>query len=147
MDTPNITIVTRWFELWSSGNLEIADEIIDPEYAPEWIQIPKKGADQVKQEVTYFRGMFPDLRYEIMDFAIKDEKVWVRYQATGTHQGQAWGFEPTGKQATFEGVTIFTFNPSGKIIDRWGAFCFYDIFTELDLVPHWWELSGYLKIE
>lgn len=147
MNDPNITPVRRWFELWSSGDLEIADEIIDADYAPDWIQIPKKGADQVKHEVTYFRGMFPDLKYEILDYATKGKKVWVRYQATGTHQGKAWGFEPTDKQATFEGVTIFTLTPSGKISDRWGAFCFYDIFSELGLVPPWWELSGYLKEE
>ena len=31
----------------------------------------------------------------------------------------------------------------GKIADRWGAFCFYDILSELDLVPPFWELSNY----
>ncbi len=146
-NTELLTVVERWFELWSTGNLEIADEIIASAYAPEWIQIPKKGAEQVKHEVRYFRSMFPDLKYAIVDSAMQDNKVWVRYQATGTHKGAAWGFEPTGKKATFEGVEIFTFSASGKIADRWGAFCFYDIFTELGLVPPWWELSRHLEIK
>jgi hypothetical protein len=147
MNDLNIIPVKRWFELWSSGNLEIADEIIDPAYAPEWIRIPKIGPEQVKHEVRYFRGVFPDLSYKIISWAKNDEKIWVRYRATGTHQGEAWGFEPTGKQATFEGVTIFTIGMSGKITDRWGAFCFYDIFKDLGLVPPWWELSGKIKKE
>jgi hypothetical protein len=31
------------------------------------------------------------------------------------------------------------------IVDRWGAFCFYDILHELGLVPPLWELSGRLR--
>ena len=68
-------------------------------------------------------------------------RVWIRYRGRGTHRGMAWGFEPTGKQATYAGVTILYFNEGGKIIDRWGAFCFYDIFADLELVPPFWELS------
>jgi hypothetical protein len=137
----------RWFtDLWSTGNLEVADEIIDPEYAPDWIQIPKTGPDQVKHEVRYFRSVFPDLKYDIVDQAETDAKIWIRYKATGTHLGDAWGFTATGRQATFEGVSIFTVGSSGKIIDRWGSFCFYDIFTELGLVSPWWELSHQLNI-
>ncbi len=33
----------------------------------------------------------------------------------------------------------------GKIIDRWGAFCFYDILADLELVPPFWELSQRLS--
>ena len=136
----------RWFtDLWSTGNLEIADEIIDPEYAPDWIQIQKKGPEQVKQEVKYFWSVFPDLIYEIVDLAKQGDRVWVRYKAKGTHKGEAWGFSPTRKQAVFEGVTIFTIGPSGKISDRWGSFCFYDIFSDLGLASPWWELSQHLE--
>ena len=139
---------TRWFnDLWNTGNLDVADEIIDHEYAPDWIQIPKKGPDQVKHEVRYFRSVFPDLKYEIVDQVESGQKVWIRYWASGTHKGEAWGFAATGKQATFEGVAIFTIGKSGKIIDRWGCFCFYDIFTELGLVPPWWEISQHLKLD
>jgi predicted ester cyclase len=130
-----------WFnDLWSNGNLNIADDIIDENYAPEWIQIDKKGAEQVKHEVNYFRSVFPDLKYEIVDKIFTESKSWIRYRAKATHKGNAWGFEPTNKEVSYEGVTILTFNTRGKIIDRWGSFCFYDILTGLDLVPPFWEL-------
>ena len=32
-------------------------------------QIPKKGPEQVKHEVRYFRSIFPDLQYTIVDCA------------------------------------------------------------------------------
>ena len=70
-----------------------------------------------------------------------DEKVWMRYKGKGTHKGNAWGFGPTGKTVEFEGATILYINAKGKIVDRWGAFCFYDILTDLELTPPLWELS------
>jgi predicted ester cyclase len=141
----NAQLALRWFEeLWSTGDLEVADEIVAPNYDPDWVQIDKKGPEQVKHEVRYFRSVFPDLVYEIVDVAPLDDRVWVRYKATGTHRGYAWGFDPTGKQASFEGATILYINAEGLISDRWGAFCFYDIFANLGLVPPFWELSKVL---
>jgi ketosteroid isomerase-like protein len=141
----SLNAAQRWFfDLWSQGDLAAADEIIAPDYAPDWIQIPKKGPEQVKHEVRYFRGVFPDLQYTIVDCAAFPNKVWVRYKGAGTQKGAAWGFEPTNKQVEFEGVTIFTLNEAGQISDRWGAFCMYDIFAELGFIPPFWELKQFL---
>lgn len=141
----SLTAVHRWFfDLWSQGNLAVADEIIALDYAPDWVQIPKKGPEQVKHEVRYFRSVFPDLQYTIVDSAAFPEKVWVRYRGIGTQKGAAWGFPPTNKQVEFEGATILTIDQNGQISDRWGAFCMYDIFTDLGLTPLFWELSQLL---
>ena len=137
-----IAIARRWFgELWSEGKLEVADEIIAPGYAPEWVQIDATGPDQVKHEVRYFRSVFPDLVYEVVDMVSQGDAVWVRYHGSGTQNGAAWGFEPTGREVSFEGASILTINQEGKISDRWGAFCLYDILADLDLVPPFWQLS------
>ena len=71
--------------------------------------------------------------------------MWVRYRGTGTQKGEAWGFETTGKRVEFEGVTILYINPEGSVIDRWGAFSFYDLLADLALVPALWELSRALR--
>ena len=143
----NLITTQKWFEeMWSKPDFDLADEIVDPNYAPDWIHIASKGPAQVKHEIRYFRTVFPDLKYEVVDCLQHDDQVWARYSAQGTQLGKAWGFEASGKRAIFEGVTILTFGSDGKIIDRWGAFCFYDLFTELGLVPPFWELSQYLNI-
>ena len=142
----NLLLVERWYkELWSAPDLEVADEIVAPTYAPAWIQIAVKGPAQVKHEIRYFRSIFPDLKYEILDAVAVDDKVWVKYRGTGTQQGKAWGFASTGKDVSFEGVTIFQVDEAGKIIDRWGAFSFYDILVDLALVPPLWELSQHFE--
>ncbi|MFW9900615.1 MAG: ester cyclase [Candidatus Thorarchaeota archaeon] len=131
--------------MWSEPDLSIADEIVDPKYNPNWIPIDKVGPAQIKHEITYFRSIFPDLIYEIVETRGEENKVWIRYKAHGTHLGKAWGFNPTEKKVTFEGATILYFNSEGKIINRWGAFCFYDILYDLGIVPSLWELHKYLS--
>ena len=141
----NLQLANRWFkELWSKPDLDVADEIVDPDYAPDWIQIDAKGPEQVKHEIRYFQSIFPDLKYEIVDAVSQADRVWVRYRGSGTREGNGWGFEATGKRVEFEGVTILFTNAEGKIVDQWGAFCLYDIFADLGVAPPFWELSKHL---
>jgi len=138
----NEAIGRQWYEeMWSKPDLDIADEIVDKDYDPDWVHIDAVGPAQIKHEIKYFRSVFPDLRYEIVEMKSEEDKVWIRYKGKGTQKGSAWGFEPSGNQVEFEGATILYINSDGKVIDRWGAFCFYDILTELKLVPPLWELS------
>ena len=52
------------------------------------------------------------------------------------------GFHPTKKKVEFEGATILYLNSKCK--DQWGDFCFYDIFTDLGVVPPFGELHKYI---
>jgi len=144
--TQHEAVVRRWYqELWSKPDLDVADEIISADYQPDWVQIDKKGPEQIKHEVRYFRSVFPDLVYQVVDMVSAEDRVWVRYRATGTQTGPAWGFPATHRQVSFEGATIFYLDSEGKIADRWGAFCFYDLLADLELVPPFWELKDSLK--
>ena len=142
----NEEIGRRWFEeMWSRPDLDVADELIDEKYDPDWVSIDKVGPDQVKHEIKYFRSVFPDLKYEIIDILGDDEKVWIRYKGKGTQKGSAWGFTPSGKTVEYEGATILYINSEGKVADRWGAFCFYDMLADLEHVPPLWELNQKLS--
>ena len=145
MSKENEHIAHLWYEvMWSEPNPDIADQIVDPNYAPEWIYIDKKGPDQVKYEIKYFRSVFPNLKYTIIETAALSDRVWIRYKAKGTQTGSAWGFPPTGKTVEFDGATIL-YVKDGKVIDQWGAFSFYDMLTDLGLTPPLWELHEVLE--
>lgn len=138
----NEEIGRRWFlEMWGKPNLDLADELVDKNYNPNWVSIDAVGPDQIKHEIRYFRSAFPDLKYEVVDILGGEDRVWVRYKGKATHKGNAWGFKPTNKEFEFEGAAILHIGPEGRVVDRWGAFCFYDILMELKLVPPFWELS------
>jgi len=140
----NERIAHLWYEvMWSKPDPDIADEIVDPDYAPAWVHIDKKGPAQIQHEIKYFRSVFPDLKYEILETASLPDRVWIRYKAKGTQLGAAWGFPSTGKAVEFDGATILYIR-DGKVVDRWSAFSFYDILTDLGLVPPLWELKDRL---
>lgn len=143
----NERIAHLWYEvMWSKPDPDLADELVDPDYAPEWVHIHKKGPEQIKHEIKYFRSVFPDLKYEIVETAALSDRVWIRYKAKGTQLGSAWGFPPSGKAVEFDGATILYIR-NGKLIDRWSAFSFYDILTDLGLVPPLWELRDHIQQE
>ena len=145
MDEETARIAHLWYEvMWSQPDLDLADEIVDPDYAPAWVHIDKKGPAQIKHEIKYFRSVFPDLKYEIVETAALPDRVWIRYKARGTQLGSAWGFPPTGKSVEFDGATILYIR-DGKVVDRWSSFSFYDILTDLEVVPPLWELKDHLK--
>ena len=138
-------IAHLWYEvMWSNPDPDLADDLVAADYAPEWIHIDKKGPEQIKHEIKYFRSVFPDLKYEIVETAALPDRVWIRHQAKGTQLGPAWGFPPTGRTVEFDGATIL-YIKDGKVIDRWGAFSFYDFLTGLGLVPPLWELKEHLQ--
>src|SRR5688500_780640 len=141
----NENIAHLWYEvMWSEPNPDLADQLVAPEYAPAWVHIDKKGPEQVKHEIKYFRSVFPDLKYEVVETASLPDRVWIRYKAKGSQLGSAWGFPPSGKSVEFDGATILYIR-NGQVIDRWSAFSFYDILTDLGLVPPLWELRNHIQ--
>jgi predicted ester cyclase len=50
---------------------------------------------------------FPDITESMDEVITVDNKVVVRWTATGTHTGEFMGYAPTGKSATWTGINIF----------------------------------------
>ena len=94
--------------------------------------------------MRYFRSVFPDLHYQLVEVSAKPIRSGYAYRATGTQRGAAWGFPPNNRTVTFEGATIL-YVKDGLVIDRWGAFSFYDILHELGHVPSLWQLGEQLQ--
>src|SRR5438132_9391073 len=54
-----------------------------------------------------FYGAFPDIKQTIEDAVADDEKVAVRFTATGTHKGELMGMPATGKRMEIGGMAFF----------------------------------------
>ena len=141
-----ISIAKQWFgKMWSLPDLSLIPKLVDLSYHPNWIQMDKQGPDLVQHEIKYFRSIFPDLSYKILEIKADNNKIWVWYQGTGTQQGAGWGFKPTGKRVSFEGAAILYVNSKGMVVDLKDAFSFYDIFVDLGVVPPFWKLFSHLQ--
>ena len=78
-----------------TGNLDVADEIIDPNYVSyEPTSGEVRGIEGAKQFAATYREAFPDLQNTIEDMVAEGDKVVVRFRARGTHQGETEAFGP-----------------------------------------------------
>lgn len=68
---------------------------------------------------NFFRDLirtFPDMRIELLDIVAEGEKVYIRWKATGTHQGDAFGIAATQQPHEFCGVSWLVVR-DGRIIE------------------------------
>ena len=121
MSEGNKFVFRRSFEeLWNKGNLSLADELFDPNYAHHDPSTPDvgRGPEGEKKRVALYRTAFPDLRLTIEDVIAEGQTVMARWSCRGTHKGDLSGIAPTGKQVTISGVSVARFT-NGKMVEGW----------------------------
>ena len=119
----NKATARRWSEdLWSRGNLAVADEIIAADYQRHdpGDPFPARGPADVKRIVTMLRTMLPDLTIQVEAMVAEGDMVVSRYTATATDTVGYMGMPPTGKAIRTPAIQIFRF-ANGKIVESWAA--------------------------
>jgi steroid delta-isomerase-like uncharacterized protein len=134
----NKAIVRRWFlETWNEGRLEVADELIAPDYdahpAPTDPDFGRGPAGQ-KAFLTFYRTAFPDVHMEIEDMLAEGDRVAVRWRGTGTHRGELMGIPPSDKPATVTGMFISRV-ADGKIVEGWANFDALGMMMQIGAIP------------
>jgi predicted ester cyclase len=126
-------------EAFGQGKLEVVEEVLDPDfvcYDPNSEAGEVRGADTIKQEISYFRNAVPDLTYTVEDQVVEGDKVVTRYTATGTHQGEFFGVAPTGNRIEMSGIQIDRFDEeSGKMVEEWPEYDLLGAMKQMGAVP------------
>lgn len=107
-------------ELWSKGNLAVADELYSPMFVCHFVVGPEwHGVQGIKDAVARHRRSFPDWNEEVDDIIAEGDRVVIRFTSTGTQEGEFAGIGPTMKRVKIHEVAIFRL-ADGKIIEQWG---------------------------
>jgi len=132
----NKAIVRRYLEeFWNKGNMDVADEIIDPEYIHYTAGVPDIiSLEEAKQSIAEARTAFPDLQWTVDDIFAEGDKVVVRETFRGTHQGEFMGIPPTGKQVTMTGIGIGRV-AGGKLVEAQGNYDMLGMMQQLGVIP------------
>ena len=107
-------------ELWSKGNLAVADELYSADFichfvgGTEW-----KGIQGIKSEVAGQRAAFPDWNENVDDIIAEGDRVVIRFTSSGTQRGEFAGMAPNGKKVTIHEAAIYKV-VAGKIVEQWG---------------------------
>ena len=136
----NKQLVRRFYEeVWNKGNLDVIDELFEPDYEvgnrPPW---RKPGAAGLKEFITDNQRMFPDSHTEVLDMVAEGDKVAVAIRATATHKGDLRGpvglVKATGKTVHWQGVLIFWIR-DGKVYRSDGVIDNMGLMQQLGAVP------------
>ena len=123
MSNHNKRLVRRALEeIYTKGDLELADEVIHPDFLDHEPAHPEQptGPESVKQTVRRLRSAFGELRFEVEDEIAEGDKVVQLVTISGRHTGPLMGREPTGKAFAVRHIYIWRI-ADGKITDHWGS--------------------------
>lgn len=88
MDTEaNKAVVRRYMEMWNTGNVVLADELLAPTYV-DHAHPEVTGPERVKQAVPKFRTAFPDFHISLGDMVSEGDLVALRATLRRTQQGK-----------------------------------------------------------
>lgn len=122
MDTAHVHhLLTRYFDdVWSRGDVDLLDALVTEDYVNHSPSVPdpRPGAADLKPIVRAMRTGIPDLRYEMLDTVVGQDKVAVHVRVTGTHTGPLFGIPPTGRRIDVRQMQIEWLR-DGRIAQHW----------------------------
>ncbi len=91
-------------------------------------QTPQGFMDAIKG----FHAAIPDLKSEIIDMVEEGDRLVVRFNFTGTHEGEFLGFPASGAALHFEGMIMRRFEQN-KIAEDWDYFDFPTVVKQIQV--------------
>jgi steroid delta-isomerase-like uncharacterized protein len=91
-------------------------------------QSPQGFMDAIKG----FHAAIPDLKSEIIDMVEEGDRLVVRFNFTGTHEGEFLGFPASGAALHFEGMIMRRFEQN-KIAEDWDYFDFPTVVKQIQV--------------
>ena len=123
-------------EILNQGNVSLFDELVAPDFI-EHEELPPgipEGREGSIMMFTQLRSAFPDFNAEIEDLIAEGDRVVVRMNWTGTHQGDFMGIPATGNSFSIEVIDIVRIE-DGKFAEHWGVMDNMGMMQQLGLVP------------
>jgi predicted ester cyclase len=123
-------------EALNKGNLSIADECFAADYVvhlPSQPHLPR-GPVVFKEVIGMWRSAFADWHMTIEELVAEGDLVANRFTTTGTHTGELFGIEPTGKPMVVHGMELHRVR-NGKVAESWVCNDLPGILVELGALP------------
>ena len=128
----NKVVVRRLIEeVYNRGNLDIADELLAPDYVDHtWPPGKYAGREGLKRSVAKQRAASSDLHITIEEQIAEGDKVVTWVISSGTHDRERFlGLAPTGERMTMKHIFISRV-VEGKIVEVWGVGDISDVWQQ-----------------
>jgi steroid delta-isomerase-like uncharacterized protein len=118
-------------EVQGAGNFELFDELFADDFLDHTPQ-PGRSPDKVGARELYkvLREAFPDFHAVIHWQAADGDLVTTYKTYHGTHKGEFFGIQPTGREIHFETVDAMRVR-DGQITEHWGVANLFSLMQQL----------------
>lgn len=123
-------------EAFNEGDLAVLDEILAEDYIGHTSTRAEdlQGRGAIKEYIEGTRSAFPDIELDLEHLVADGEMVASHWTATGTHEGELMGIEPTGNSYEAAGMEI-TRVEAGRIVEHWHVGDELGMLQQLGIVP------------
>jgi steroid delta-isomerase-like uncharacterized protein len=132
----NKAIARRLYEVVSTGNVEVLDELTTPDIMIHGdAAFPLvQGREAIKSNIQTFSTAFPDAQLVIEKMFAEADRVVTHIVISGTHQGNWLGAAATGRVISWTASAIARF-ADGKLAETWMIQDQLGLMQQLGLVP------------
>lgn len=132
----NIETLKKMYAAFNTHNVEefvkyVPDDQIDHAAPPDM----QKGKENLRKVLAMLFTAFPDLKYEVENFATNGNIAMAHGTMTGTHKGDFMGIPPTNKSFSVKDVDILRFDEQGLSAEHWAVQDMCAIFNQLGVAP------------
>jgi steroid delta-isomerase-like uncharacterized protein len=132
----NKATIEQTVRIWNTGDLALADQTYTADFVNHDPNRPNvTDMDSLMGVITEIRTAMPDFKVTLEDIIAEGDKVVTRWTSQGTHEGIYVGIPPTGKKASWTGVTIARCESSGKVAETWWSYDMLGALQQLGVVP------------
>jgi len=122
-------------EIWSKGDLSAVDELVDENIVVrDTMGTNIKGRDQLREMVKMMQSSFTDNTFEVEDVIVSGDRVVIQCTWRGTHRGDFFGIQGTGRTVTTQAVDVLRLT-NGKVVEDVGYMDSYSMFQQLGVLP------------
>jgi steroid delta-isomerase-like uncharacterized protein len=106
----------RFYACWNAGDLDGATAMLAPDIHDHTGGVT--GRDAVKAILAQVRAAFPDHQYSVQRVLADGDLLCVQLTASGTQQGDFFGYPATNKHASWTETRILRID-NGQIAEHW----------------------------
>jgi steroid delta-isomerase-like uncharacterized protein len=119
MTTDNARTVRRYFDdMWNRGDTKVVDELMADDVVGHVNNITIHGREVLRQRIAVLWSAYSDLRFDVQDVVVADDRAVVRWTFRGRHTGALYGSPGTGRSVAITGMNMFRLADS-RIAEVW----------------------------
>ncbi len=136
----HLELVQRFYEdMWNRFDTGVFPELLEPDITFRGsLGQEKCGYSGLAEYVAFIQSAFPDFHNQVLDVVADETRAFARLLYSGTHQGEVFGIQPTGKRFEYSGAALFTFR-DGRISDVWVLGDIYGLMQKLQGCRRIWS--------